>query len=98
MEDTDSMAIVATESGGLIDCPGGDHRQKDGTAAVKALSWKQVNGIAERFKSLSPYDKSAVPGSILKVEDDNFDPETGKQRQIWCYAISAKRYALFLHD
>ncbi len=96
MEDTDSMAIVATERGGLVDCPGGDHHQKNGTAAVKALSWKQVNGIAERFKSLSPYDKSAIPGSILKIEDDNFDPETKRQRPIWCYAISAKRYALFL--
>src|SRR4029077_6775559 len=30
-----------------------------------------------------------------KIEDDNFDPKTGKQRQIHCLAISAKRYALF---
>jgi hypothetical protein len=65
---------------------------------VKALSWRQVGGIVERFKSLSPYDNSAVPGSILKVEDDNFDLKTGKQRQLWCYAISAKRYALFLRN
>ena len=98
MEDTDSMAIVATERGGLVDCPGGNRSKDGGTKAVNALSWKQVEEIAERFKSLSPYDKSAVPGSILKIEDDNFDPETGKQRQIWCYAISAKRYALFLRD
>ena len=28
MEDTDSMAIVATERGGLVDCPGGDRRKK----------------------------------------------------------------------
>lgn len=35
-------------------------------------------------------------GSILKIEDDNFAPKTGKQRQLWCYAISAKRYALFV--
>jgi hypothetical protein len=98
MEDTDSMAIVATETGGLVDCPGGNRRQKNGTKAVHALSWAQVEGIVERFKSLSPYDKSAIPGSILKIEDDNFDPKTGKQRQIWCYAISAKRYALFLRD
>jgi hypothetical protein len=87
MEDTDSMAIVATEHGGLVDCPVGYHRKKNGDAAVRALSWKQVAGTAERFKLLSPYDKSAVPGSILKIEDDNFCPKTGKQRQIWCYAI-----------
>jgi hypothetical protein len=27
-----------------------------------------------------------------------FDPKTGKQRQLYCFAISAKRYALFLKD
>ncbi len=27
-----------------------------------------------------------------------FDPKTGKQRQLWCLAISAKRYVLFLRD
>jgi hypothetical protein len=32
---------------------------------------------------------------VLKIEDDNFDPKTGKQRHIHCLAISAKRYALF---
>jgi len=98
MEDTDSMAIVATERGGLVDCPGGYRRKRDGIKAVKALSWTQVVGIANRFKSLNPYDRTAVPGSILKIEDDNFDPETRKQRQLWCYAISAKRYALFLRN
>jgi hypothetical protein len=98
MEDTDSMAIVATESGGLVECPGGNGRKQNGTKAIKALSWKQVEGIAERFKSLSPYDRTAVGGSILKIEDDNFDPKEGKQRQLWCYAISAKRYAIFLRD
>src|SRR3984885_5452150 len=40
MEDTDSMAIVATERGGLIPCPGGSYL-KDGLPAIKALSWKQ---------------------------------------------------------
>ena len=98
MEDTDSMAIVATECGGLVDCPGGYQRKRDGTKAVKALSWRQVEGIANRFRLLNPYDKSAVLGSILKIEEDNFSPETGDQRQLWCYAISAKRYALFLRN
>src|SRR5579859_7610981 len=68
----------------------------DGHAAVKALSWEEVDGIAGRFAKLNPYtDKSR---SILKVERDNYDPETGKERQIYCLAISAKRYALFLRD
>jgi hypothetical protein len=39
-----------------------------------------------------------VPGSILKIEEDNYDPHTGEQRQVWGLAISAKRYALFLRD
>ena len=51
-----------------------------------------------RFEALNPYDPKAVPGSILKIEDVNFDPETGKQRLIHAFAISAKRYALFTID
>jgi DNA polymerase III epsilon subunit-like protein len=96
MEDTDSMAIVATEEGGMVPCPGGSDRMKDGREAVKALSWKQVETIAGQFVALNPYDRTAVPGSVLKIEDDNFDPTTHKQRQLYCVAISAKRYALFL--
>jgi hypothetical protein len=96
MEDTDSMAIVAMEHGGLVPCPGGPFEMADGRAAVKALSWNEVHETAARFKKLNPYtDKSR---SILKIERDNYDPETGKQRQVYCLAISAKRYALFLRD
>jgi hypothetical protein len=36
--------------------------------------------------------------SILNIECDNYDPETGKQRQLCCLGIASKRYALFLHD
>ena len=96
MEDTDSMAIVATEHGGLVPCPGGPFEMADGHDAVRALSWKEVDEIAARFAELSPYaDKSRF---ILKVERDNYDPETGKQRQVYCLAIASKRYALFLRD
>jgi hypothetical protein len=98
MEDTDSMAIVATEHGGLLQCSGGPCRTEDGKPAVKAFSWKQVQQISERFATLSPYDREAVPGSILQIEDDNIDPKTKKQRQVYCFAISAKRYALFYLD
>jgi len=98
MEDTDSMAIVSTEKGGLVPCPGGRERTADGHDAVRALSWSQVNRIAERFRSLSPYDQEAIEGSVLEVEKDNFDPITGDQRQLWCFAVSAKRYALFLRS
>jgi hypothetical protein len=89
MEDTDSMAVVATKHGGEIPCVGG---------RVRALSWEQVQQISHRFVSLSPYDRSAVPGSILKIEDDNFDLQTSDQRQLYCFAISAKRYVLFMKN
>lgn len=98
MEDTDSMAIVATRTGGFVECSGGPHRTGDGKEAVKALSWEEVKMISNRFASLNPYQRDAVGVSILKIEDDNYDdPKTQlNQRQIYCFAISAKRYALFL--
>ncbi len=96
MEDTDSMAIVSTKRGGTIPCNGGKHSVKDGTEVVNALSWGQVEELVKKFEALNPYDRNVIPGSVLKIEDDNYDPETGKQRQLHCLAISAKRYALFL--
>jgi hypothetical protein len=98
MEDTDSMAIIATEQGGVVPCPGGALRTADGQQAILALSRKQVESIRDRFSALRQYDPAAVPGSILKIEDVNFNPETKGLVQVWCYAISAKRYALFLKD
>jgi hypothetical protein len=100
MEDTDSMAIVATENGELVPCPGGSRRMPNGTAAIKALSWKEVEHIAKRFEALNLYNREAVPGSILKIENDIYEgtKPTEKQRQLYCVAISAKRYALFLKD
>jgi hypothetical protein len=96
MEDTDSMAIVATEQGGTIPCKGGNLLAKEGTEGIRALTWRQIRQIVAKFQSLNPYDRKVIPGSVLKIEEDNFDPETGKQRQLHCLAISAKRYALFL--
>jgi hypothetical protein len=97
MEDTDSMAIVATVSGGKIRCPGGLQRMDDGKDAVLALSWKEVDEIVEQFAALNLYDP-VVGRSILKIEQDNWDPRTGKRRQLYCHAISAKRYVLFERD
>ena len=89
------MAIVATSDGGLVPCPGGLHQTDDGKAAVLALSREQVHEVARGFRALNPYDPAAVPGSILEIEDINNDPATGKPRQLYTYAISAKRYALY---
>jgi hypothetical protein len=95
--DTDSMAIVASKEGGLVPCLGGPDRMPDGRAAIRALSWAEVEVIRQRFASLNPYAHDAVPGSILKIEDVNFDADS-KQRQLYTFAISAKRYALFTLD
>jgi hypothetical protein len=91
--DTDSMAIVATRAGQLVPCVGGPHRLRNGDEAVRALTWGQVEDIVRRFSALNPYDRQAVPGSILKIETENY--EAGQQVQLWCWALSAKRYALY---
>jgi hypothetical protein len=96
MEDTDSMAIVATEHGGFIPSKGGKHRSQNGEEGIRTLTWSQVDQIVARFEALNPYDRSVISGSVLKIEEDNRDPKTGKRRQLYCLAISAKRYALFL--
>ena len=71
MEDTDSMAIVSTKKGGTIPCKGGKTSVKDGTEVVNELSWDQVNRLVKKFAALNPYDRNVIPGSVLKIEDDN---------------------------
>jgi hypothetical protein len=81
-----------------VPCPGGDHKLQDGQEAVKALSWKEVEVIAHRFNALNPYNRSLVK-DILKIEDINFvdcDPQKPR-RQLFGYAVSAKRYGLYTH-
>ncbi len=91
--DTDSLCIVASEDGGLIPCLGGSHKLPDATEAVKALSFKEVQGIANKFRALNPYDPAIVP-ELLKIEKVNFD-SAGDRRQLTGYSISAKRYVLY---
>jgi hypothetical protein len=95
MCDTDGLFIAATPNGGLLECPGGWHSHHS-HEAIRCLSWQEVaNQIVKPFASLNPYNEASVPGSILKIEDENYDPRTGQQRTIECFSISAKRYALF---
>jgi hypothetical protein len=102
--DTDSLAVVATEHGGLVPCDGGPYLFPDGTRAVLALSWKEVEAIRDRFAKLNPYDPNVVPGSILKCEDENYaldadgNPDYHRREQLCCYAVSEKLYALFTID
>lgn len=51
-----------------------------------------VGNIAEWFAPLNPY---AFEGSILKVEEVNGALGSGQPEPLHCFAISAKRYALF---
>jgi hypothetical protein len=85
--DTDSMAIIATRTGGPISEQG-----------VSALSWTQVDAIVERFTALNPYSPALVPGSILEPEEWNLHPNSKTPLQLYCYAVSAKRYALYNLD
>lgn len=92
--DTDSAAIVATTDGRLVPCVGGPEQLSKGDAALKSLRWDEVAAIAERFKTLSPYAPEIVESSILKLEDINFD-DAKRQREIFAFAISSKRYAIY---
>src|SRR5439155_14999248 len=86
--DTDSLAIVSSKKGGLLDIPGSE--------GIKILPWNQVQEIVDRFISLNPYDPKAVKGSILNLVDANYrdsDPDKSK-RQLYGHSIAAKRYAL----
>lgn len=98
MCDTDSMAIVASERGGLVPCNGGPHKMAGGSDAIIALSWAETREIVDRFKSLNPYNKKVVPGSILNIVEEISSDSNGKQRQVYGYGISAKRYAIYTFD
>jgi hypothetical protein len=96
--DTDSLFIVATTHGGLVACPGGDRQLDDGRPAVTALTWQDVAEVVAQLKPLSPFRGLLAGRSVLKVEDINYDPDTGRQRQIHTLSIASKRYALFGYD
>jgi hypothetical protein len=87
--DTDSLAIVSSKNGGVLDIPGSEGR--------RILTWTEVQKIANKFDSLNPYDPKAVKGSILNLVDANYvDSDPAKpQRQLYGYGIAAKRYALY---
>jgi hypothetical protein len=89
--DTDSMAVVASQRGGLVACAGGPYQLRGGQEAIRALSWAQVRQIQAVMDRLKPYG-DAVP-HLLKIEDVNFEGQ--RQLLLFGYMISAKRYCLF---
>lgn len=52
----------------------------------------RADAVSAWFAPLNPYGSDA---SILKVETVNYRPGTQKYLPLYCYAIAAKRYALF---
>ncbi len=102
--DTDSVAPVATQHGGFVPSVGGPYVLADGTHAIRALSWEEVEEVWGRFVALNRYDPSAIPGTILKCEDENYSlgpdgkPDYSRREQLYCYAVSEKLYALFTID
>jgi hypothetical protein len=54
---------------------------------------KRTTEIVNWFASLNPYE---FGGSILKIEDQNYSlTEKTRLEPLYCWAVSAKRYALF---
>lgn len=48
--------------------------------------------IAGQFSSLNPY---AFMGSMLKIEDENYDMKTKERKPLFIFSIASKRYVLF---
>ena len=95
--DTDSLLVIAREHGGFVPCTGGPYRIPDGSRAVRALLWSEIDAILERLTALKVYNPDLVVGSSFKIEDENFDPQ-GMQQQLWFYGSREKSYALFAID
>lgn len=93
MMDTDSVIVVSGEAGGLIPCKNGTEQMSDGRQAVRALTWKQADEIAQRFDRLNPYNPKIIP-HLFKKEDCNFDAN-GRQVELRYFGISSKRYVCF---
>ncbi len=96
--DTDSAMIVSTKEGGLVPCAGGPYRLDayqgpSGHAAIRALSFAEVDSIRERFEPLNPW-RDTLKTPFLKLEKENFTSD-GDRHQLYAYCISAKLYCLF---
>ena len=68
----------------------------DGREAIK-VSWEETR-IVNKFRALNPYNQKVVPGSILNIVEEINCDSTWKQRQLYGYGISAKRYLVYTFD
>jgi hypothetical protein len=53
---------------------------------------RKIRDIQNWFEPLYPYN---TPGDLLRLEPENFDPDNGKWKPLYCMAISSKRYVLY---
>jgi hypothetical protein len=93
--------IVSTKDGGLVPCAGGPHKRANyqagsGNAAIRALSFAEVDSIRERFEPLNPWRKT-LKTPFLKLEKENFEAN-GERHQLFAYCVSTKLYCLFNLD
>ena len=56
---------------------------------------RKLNAIESASKRANPYGPQRLGPENRRRQ---LDLKTGRQRQLWCLAISAKRYTLFLRD
>jgi len=99
--DTDSAMIVSTKDGGLFPCAGGagrleKHHAPGSNAAIRALSFADVDHIRERFETLNPW-RDTLKTPFLKLEKENFASD-GERHQLYAYCVSAKLYCLYNLD
>jgi hypothetical protein len=80
--DTDALFVAATRTG-------------EGNDGVPTLRWRDALSIVQRFSPLNRYDPEVIPGSLLELEPENRDPETGDLRELLCVSLASKRYSLW---
>ena len=88
------MAIVATEHGGLIPCPGGPHAHSSGARRAPSLGPGRGHPGAASRRSIPMTRRSRLAGS--SSSRTRTTTRTDKRHQLHCYAISAKRYTFYV--
>jgi hypothetical protein len=89
---TDGLAVVATEHGGSIPCPGGSERDAEGREAIRALSYAEVDAVRAELRALSP-----TGADFLRIEPENFRSD-GTRRHLSYFGTATLRYCLFDRD
>jgi hypothetical protein len=93
--DTDSQTAATTPDGNPIPFPEAGH-------PVPTLSHRQLAEVQADIERLCPYNPNLKTDPerplLLALEPENFDPETGRQHQLYLHATAAKNYDLYTLD